>query len=221
MARSIRSTTLETRTNRLRLPPRVRPYAVRVAPGVRLAYRRRVTAGSWSVLAADGNGGAWIKIFADADDFENADGENILDFWQAQERARALARGGDDKPTSNAPKTAEEALDEYEDDLKARGGEAANVSRVRSHLTPALLGKPVALLEVDELKRFRNRLKKARAPSTVNRIANGLRAALNLAADGDKRIVSRQAWQVGLKSIPHASRARNVILRPAEIRLSR
>src|SRR5262245_55000118 len=86
MARSIRSSSLETRTARLKLAQRKKPYTARIAPGVRLAYRRRLTAGRWIVFGADGAGGSWERAFADADDFEDANGETILDFWQATAR---------------------------------------------------------------------------------------------------------------------------------------
>jgi hypothetical protein len=94
MARNIRSAQLETRTARLKLAIRKKPHAVRVAPGVRLGYRRNAAAGTWSVIAADGKGGNWVKKFGLADDHEEANGEQVLTFWQAQERARKLARGG-------------------------------------------------------------------------------------------------------------------------------
>ena len=216
MARSIRSTSLETRTQRLKLPPRWKPYTARIAPGVRLAYRRKATAGRWVIIAADGKGSNWMKAFADADDYEAANGDTILDFWQAQDRARVLARGdgvsgaGDGKPVTVA-----DALDNYSIDLKTRGGDVANVARVLTHLPNALRSKPVVLLTADELRRWRNALTKTLALGSVNRIINALRAALNLAADTDKRLVSRQAWQVGLKAIRDAVEARNVIL-PAE-----
>jgi hypothetical protein len=61
MARSIRAPQLETRTARLKLELRKKPYMVRVAPGVRLGYRRNETAGTWSVIAADGKSGNWVK----------------------------------------------------------------------------------------------------------------------------------------------------------------
>ena len=96
MARRIRSSQLESRTARLKLPVRWKPYAVRVAPGVRLAYRRNEAAGSWSVIAADGKGGNWMKGFAIADDHESANSDTVLDFWQAQDRARVLARGSNE-----------------------------------------------------------------------------------------------------------------------------
>jgi integrase len=46
----------------------------------------------------------------------------------------------------------------------------------------------------------------------VNRTCTALKAALNLAADQDDRIMNRRAWEVGLASIPDAEQSRNVIL---------
>jgi integrase len=215
MARNIRSAQLETRTARLKLEIRKKPYAVRVAPGVRLGYRRNAAAGTWSVIAADGRSGNWVKRFGLADDHEEADGEQVLTFWQAQERARKLARGGRNaEPEDDGrPATVREALDAYRSDLIARGSDVHNVARVRGHLSHALNVKAVALLTARELRRFRDSLlaKNLRA-SSVNRINNALRAALNLAAAHDQRINNHAAWRIGLATIFDAAVARNVIL---------
>ena len=40
MAVKIRSSQIESRTQRAKLVPRGNPYVVRVAPGIRLGYRR-------------------------------------------------------------------------------------------------------------------------------------------------------------------------------------
>jgi hypothetical protein len=222
MARKIRSSQLETRTQRLKLVSRRQPYTVRVADGVRLAYRRlETTAGSWSVKVADGEGGSWLRRFADADDHEEANGETVLNFWQAQDRARELAHGGRDGAGGgdpHKPVTVAAALDAYDSDLRIRGGDAAIVSRVRLHLSVRLLDKAVALLMPRELRYFRDTLAKKGAAGTADRICNGLRAALNLAADTDHRIVSRQAWEIGLKGIYDATESRNIILRPDQVR---
>jgi hypothetical protein len=42
---------------------------------------------------ADGQGGNWTKTIANADDFEAANGATVLDFVQAQDRARTFGRG--------------------------------------------------------------------------------------------------------------------------------
>jgi hypothetical protein len=226
MAGKIRSSQLESRTARLKLLPRGRPYTVRVADGVRLSYRRlKAIAGTWSLQVADGRGGSWLQRFSDADDHQEADGEVVLNFWQAQDRARVLARRANDrgnvndsKDDSGKPITVAAALNAYKADLQIRGGDVAPVARVHLHLSAALLNKAVVLLTPRELRHFRDSLAKKRAPGTVDRICNALRAALNLAADTDHRIAIRQAWEVGLKGLYDAVEARNVILPTETVR---
>lgn len=213
MARNARSSQLENRTQRLKLIPRGKPYTARVGAGVRLGYRRRTLGGRWSVIAADGKGGNWQKDFADADDYEGANGTAVLDYWQAQDMARRLARSGKgNEVASDTPITVAKALDNYAADLKNRGGDVGNAARARGHLSAAMLQKSVALLTANELKRWRDGLTKALSDGSINRIANALRAALNLAADTDERIIDRRAWEIGLETLPDAVESRNVIL---------
>jgi integrase len=216
MARRPRSSTLENRTNRLKLAPRKKPYAFTViSPGVGIAYRRCKGAGRWIVRCADGRGSNWQKVFALADDFEEADGGHVLTFWQAQDKARALARGSVD---TGRPVTVAEALDAYAADLKARDGDLGNVARVTHHLPPALAAKPVALLTSKELQHWRDQLALRVTAATVNRTIRMLKAALNLAAKHDSRIVNTNAWKVGLAGLRDAYVARNTILTDEEVR---
>jgi|SRR5271154_3155512 hypothetical protein len=92
MARSIRSATLETRSARLRLPVARKPVFVKLGPQLGLGYRRNQTVGTWVLRVADGKGGNWLRAIGAADDFTDADGEDVLDFWQAQDKARSLER---------------------------------------------------------------------------------------------------------------------------------
>jgi integrase len=220
MARKIRHSRLESRTARLKLPIRKKPHSgVSLAPGVSLLYRRNKGNGSWvdRVLAGDGRS-YWTKAFAAADDYAEADGDKILNFFQAQDRAKELARGHDSKTASAAaPITVEGALDAYESDLGARGANAYNAQWPKAHLTAGLLAKPVMLLTTSELKHWRNSLLAMLAPASVNRLCNALCAALELAAQHDKRITNRDAWEVGLAGLPDAQVARNVILTDAEV----
>jgi hypothetical protein len=91
VARRSRATKLEARGARLKLPVAKKPVFAKIGPGLGLGYRRNATAGTWVVRAADGQGGNWTKAIGTADDFDEAD---VLDFWQAQDRARAIARVG-------------------------------------------------------------------------------------------------------------------------------
>jgi integrase len=95
-----------------------------------------------------------------------------------------------------------------------RGGDIHNVHRLRIHVPPALSGKSVALLTVDDLRDWRDGLR--RRPASLNRICTVLKAALNLAASKDARL-SLRAWEVGLASIPDAEESRNVILQDAKV----
>ena len=219
MARRTRDSRLETRSSRLKLPVAKKPVFVKIGVGRGLGYRRNSTAGTWVARVSDGKGGNWTKAFATADDYADADGADILDFWQAQDRARTLARSGhkDDEDDPVKPVTFGQALDQYESDLQIRGADTGNVTRVKAHLPDALARRIVALATAKELRRWRDGLAKVLAPATVNRTANALRAALNLVADNDETI-TRQAWEIGLKSIEDAEESRNVILPEADVR---
>jgi Phage integrase family len=201
MPRRIRSSALETRTARLKLQQRRKPYWVSIAaPGVSVGYRRNMSAGVWNVRAADGRGGSWIKSFAIADDHEDANGSTVLTFWEAIDRAKALARGSD--ADAGRPATLDEALKDYAADLALRRAGAANATVPRKHLTAALLAMPVAMLTARELRTWRNGLTKVLKPASANRMAKNVKAALNLAASHDDRIVNVRAWKSGLALIP-------------------
>jgi integrase len=215
MVRRIRST-VETRTARLALPVAKKPVFTRLGPGLALGYRRNATAGTWVARVADGRGGNWTKAFGAADDHEEANGQTILNYMQACDKARTLAKSKNVTATGKAAVTVDDALDAHEVDLEARGGDTGNVSRARGHVPAALARRPVAVLTANELRHWRNTLVKAMAPASVNRVANTLRAALNLAADGDETI-SRGPWEAGLKALPGAESANNVVLKDAEV----
>jgi hypothetical protein len=213
-----RAPRLETRTARLKLAVRKKPHHfAAISPGIALGYRRCVAAGRWVVKVADGHGGSWTKVVGFADDFESADGEHILSYYQAQDKARQLARGKDTE--SSRPGTVAEAIADYDKDLIARGGSRANARRAKTILSPTLLSKPVNLLTMRELKHLRDGLVANGAkPASVNRDLKGLKAALNLAADHDPRITNRDAWRVGLKALVGAYHARNSILTDEQVR---
>ncbi|UPT87963.1 site-specific integrase [Bradyrhizobium barranii subsp. apii] len=193
MARSVYSDKLKNRTNRLKLAIRKKPYKAQVAPGIFLAYRRNEGPGTWSVQAG------WLKRFAIADDFENANNKSVMTFYQAQAHALKMARGSEGD--SDKPVTVAEAIDAYETDLAARGGIKYNATSLRGHLSPAMLSKVVMLLTETELSDWRNGLvAKGLKLSSANRIGKSFKAALALAAKRDKkRITNSAAWKEGLK----------------------
>jgi integrase len=165
---------------------------------------------------ADGHGGNYTKRVGTADDHEKADGERILDFWMAQDKARALAGHG--AGDGGKPPTVDEALRAYRADLLARGASPANADRIRCHLPPSLAAKVVSLLTSRELQRLRDDMAHKIKPSSVNRLLRGLKAALTLASRHDSRITNPNAWKFGLAALPDAYRARNQILSDDQIR---
>jgi hypothetical protein len=96
-----------------------------------------------------------LKAFAVADDFEESNTKTVLTFWEASDFARKLARAGND--IGDRPISVSEALDRYEDDLKARGAAVGNVGRVRHNLPSTLAAKVVTLLTARELKGWRTK----------------------------------------------------------------
>ena len=110
MARKVSFSALESRSARLRLKIRRRPYSgPSLARGISLMYRRNKTNGTWVLKASDGHGSYWTKGFALADDFEESDGKAVLTFYEAQDQAKKLARG-EDGSADSAPITVDGAI---------------------------------------------------------------------------------------------------------------
>jgi integrase len=219
MAPRVRSSKLENRSARLRLPRRKKPYSVPIMRGVHLLYRRNKTAGPFMVRVCHGDED-WTEALGIADDYDAADGKNILTYWQAQDLARMRARGG--KPTSDLSVKAR--VEHYRSDLQNRGRELKNASRVLFHLAGTRLADKLVTASslADDLGEFRDQLaRKGLKPATVDRINRAFKAALNLTAETDER-VTRRPWKTALKAIGNEEAgARNVILDEADRRTLR
>jgi hypothetical protein len=206
---------------RLKLAVRKRPHFTEIRKGLALGYRRNQGPGTWIVRGAKGNGKNWMQKFAVADDSETANGDTVMTYDQARERAIALARGA--VPSSSdhkRPITVEGAIKNYETDLLARGQSKQNATSIRFHLkdTP-LFTKSVALLEKSELTDVRNGLvASGMKPSSADRVGKSFKAAMNLAASHDVRITNAKAWGEGWKLLPNTTVARNIILETAVVR---
>jgi site-specific recombinase XerD len=207
MARRIRSRSLENRTNRLKLPVRKKPFTALIAPGISLCYRRNAGAGTWSVKCS-----GWLKRFSIADDFEDANGDSVMSYWQALDRAKALARR--DEGTTEQLASVAEAIDAYKTDLERRGGYLSNAARLRLHIPKTMQAKTVALLTEKELHHWRlDLIKGGLKPSSADRTAKSLKSALNLVAANDDRVKNASAWKEGLKAPDDEdAEPRNIIL---------
>ena len=89
MARTIRNANLDTRAARRRLKPRARPYWQGLESGVHLGYLRKTGPGAWIARFYVGGQRYEQERIATADDYADADGVLVLDFRQAQAKARA------------------------------------------------------------------------------------------------------------------------------------
>ena len=192
----------------MRLPiRREAPYYVRIGGGASIGYRRNNGPGTWVVRLYDADGKRTVKVIAQANDEAKADGKAVLDYVQACDAARRLARG----ETAEAPKaivSLGDALDQYEEDLRRRGSDLVNVSRVRRHMTAAMLTRPLALMDYLEFRGWRDALAKKLSTAAVDRTCRGLKAACNLAAEGDARL-DKHAWTSGLALINEKSPQRH------------
>jgi integrase len=91
--------TLDSRAARSTLKIRGKPYYRGIGPGLHLGYRKGKRGGRWVARLYVGDGSYRVEALADTDDALDANGQTVLDFWQAQEAARNLhsarANGGE------------------------------------------------------------------------------------------------------------------------------
>ena len=206
MVRSVRKGRLETRTDRLKLPIARKPDFIRIGPGLSLGYRRNKTDGTWVLRVADGKGGASTRAIGNADDFTNSDGIAVLDFWQAQERAKAVARAPN-SPNPAKPLTVRQAAETYLAVLEAKNPRTARDTRGRLnlHFLPKFGDGLVAALTKSGLESWLNSLvlksseREAvrKSKDTANRVLTMVKALLNHALrDPANAISDDHAWRL-------------------------
>src|SRR2546429_9083246 len=88
MARTVREATLATRSARLRLPPRAKPYWRVIEQGLHVGYRRRGTGGTWIARRRNERGIYREAKLGPADDPPDAHRDSVLAFSPAQRKAR-------------------------------------------------------------------------------------------------------------------------------------
>jgi integrase len=176
------------------LTPSSKAYYESFERGVDFGYRKGALGGSWVLRRYLGREiGYREEKVGRADD--DATRPNTLSYGRAREiaRERIKALAGASMPVKNEPPlTVERAIKEYvaardSKEIARRSGDAGRKglkkdagSRLK-HVDPALASKPLADVTTDDLTTWREGLK-GMTPSTVRRIANDLKAALNAAA---------------------------------------
>src|SRR4051794_11519232 len=101
MARKVRHSALESRSARLKLQVRRKPYpGPSLARGVSLLYRRNRTNGTWVGKESAVLGAYWPKRIGDPNVSDDAAAKAVLTFFRAQDRARSWGRGNNDSGNS-------------------------------------------------------------------------------------------------------------------------
>src|SRR6516165_9802701 len=226
MPRKVRDASLETRTARARLKARHKPYFRLIEPGLHLGYRKLSSGpGTWIARRYVGTGDYKTENLrtADnaivlADDFDEADGKRILNFAQAQQKARGARK------TKSGPLTVSDVLDDYLQFLDAQGRSKHALTTTRHRIEALIrpqLGKiSVGALTPERLRHWRDDMAKTPARlrtlkgeeqkfrndsphdddasrarrASANRVWTILRAALNHAFR-DGKIESDVAWR--------------------------
>jgi len=198
MARTVRDIGLSHRTTRMRLRTRTKPYWRALETGLHLGYRRHAKGGSWIARRRTEGGTYREDRLGRADDFQDADGERILDFSQAQRAARhwwgqeqRREQGGSAIPSG--PYTVGKALDDYLEDYRRRGGKAADAVQyaVDAHVRPTLGEIAVGKLSARRLQDWHRRI--AEQPRRVRTKANAAQKTATLDHDDPEAVRRRRA----------------------------
>ena len=171
MARTHRKTSLETRTPRLKLPAGKRVW-VNVGEGISLGYRRTEKGyGTWT-------GRLWLFqeyrfiALGEADDYRDADGDVVLSYFQAFDKARAWAAQETKSPIQYRNFTVQQAAERYLEWFKDHRKSYRNTKiAVEAHILPAFGDKLVSDLKTREIKEWHERI--AATPSRKRAIKAG------------------------------------------------
>lgn len=242
MAQSARDSRLETRTARLRLPIKRRHYKA-IGEGLTLIYRRTGDGyGTWTAKLALPRGKYTLRALGAADDYQEANDADVLNFYQAQDRARSLS---DTVKTDGGivlkPDTVKAATDRYLDWYKQHRKAIRETGHgINAHILPALGSRPIHSLTAPEIRAWHEKIaarparlrtgrhakkpnlraapktddeKRARRAS-ANRVLSILKAILNRSFQ-DGRVRDDTAWRQ-VKPFPKADEARIRFLTDAE-----
>ncbi|MDZ4254270.1 MAG: tyrosine-type recombinase/integrase [Sulfuritalea sp.] len=202
MARRAKNYELGSKTARLKLEARPKPYYQQIAPGVTLGYiRRDPPPGAWQMRELM-DGSYHYRTLGTADDVGTADGRDVLTHAQAVRLAGAPAA-----PLAGGPITVRRAVENYLTALEGRSNHAREArQRADKHILPTLGRYRVDRLTKRQIEDWLAGMVKAadkddpdarrRSQDTANRVLTILKAALNDAwADDANSIPSDAAWR--------------------------
>jgi integrase len=196
VAKRISNRDLGSRTARQKLKPSGKPYYCSISEKLHLGYRKgKGGGGKWVIRRYLGDERYIVETLQGvADDFADSDGERVLSFDQAQDKARERLKAlvEEERIAAHGPTiTVRDAISEYVGAREAKDhGQIGFKRDARSRLTKHVLADeklastPMAALTTDDLARWRESLKMA--AGTVQRVASDFKASLNRAARRSK-----------------------------------
>jgi integrase len=161
MPRPVKDAKLDSRAAREKLEPRGKPYYRAIDHELHLGYRKSRSYGRWVARIYVGNQQYRVETIGTADDHGAPDGVAVLDWRQAQAKARerqaAIARevAGIEEPA--APLTVADVVNDYLDWVaKHRRPSTAREWRymAKAHILPALGKVEVARLTTARLRKW-------------------------------------------------------------------
>lgn len=217
---------LRTRSPRLKLDMRKKPYFVSIGEGLSVGYRRNKTAGKWVFRKADGKGGMATRVIGVADDYEEADGERVLTYGRALEEVRRMGthRAG----AIRGSITLRQAFKDYLPKLKGKNARSARTTegRVEKHILSKLGDTKVADLTKTQMEHWQASMVREsedkedvrKSKDSANRVLSMFKAFLNHAYDDKKNgIHSDEAWR-RVKPFHNVGRPRDIRFSPADMR---
>jgi len=198
MVRRVTEPTFETRTARARLPARHVPYWTVIGEGIHLGFRKGIRAGKW--IARSYAGGKYHHaVLGQADDHLEADGVDVLTFYQAQDKARTWvqsAKVGEREQIK--PQTVGTVLDAYlewfQHNRRTFGGTRQTIKK---HIRPKFEVVRADELTTKAIRRWHHQLAgdgDRAAHATANRVLTVFKAALNFGFR-EGMVTSDQAWR--------------------------
>jgi integrase len=192
-----------------------KPYWRAIGKGLHIGYRKGKVSGVWVSRRYMGGQTYKIETIAEADDILDADGKDVLDFWQAQEAARNIKQ----RPHLGTY-TVKDAVRDYLDRLEGRPSWHDTKMRLEAFALPAFGDRLVSVIEADEIRKWHREIAKTparartargakqayragnmnepetqrRRQASANRCLAILKAALNQAWR-DQKVESNDAWQ--------------------------
>jgi integrase len=222
MAGARKDSRLQTRTARAALKVRHQPYWLNVAEGVALGYRRGRNGGAWYCRVYGGDHRYKQGDLGSADDHLGSNGETILTFYEAQQKARNWAAEQMRAWKIGAPAdlTVGEATDSYlEWFRKHRKAVQETEAAIKAHILPKLGDLVVRDLTAKQIRDWHHALaakaRRRRTPlgeaqvygskpvtedekrarrASANRVLTILKAILNRAFE-DELVVDDSPWR--------------------------